>query len=281
MAVRHLVFPNPLIHIGFLGQWNIVILGILLAFFRLVMLAAVVVVPNFLGTVQNYKALQTGTTLLWIALPQVAFSLLAMWLLRRVDPRMILGTGFFVVGLGCVINSRLTSVWAGQTFSLSLLLLAFGFAFAFNGLVAGIILQAFNTGLIKRPVEALTYGGYFQTIRLFGGQLGTALILHLIPLREQIHSNVLVDYANAGNSLALQRFSLLRSGMSIHSDTVTASSQAAALLGLQIRQQSFTLAIADAFHLLAWAALIALLFIALLRREPVQYSDVLQPAKAS
>ena len=276
MIIRRIVSPNPLINIRFLGQWNVVLLGVILVSFRFVMLAAVMVVPNFLGTVQGYKALQTGSTMWWIAFPQIAFGLLAMWLLRRVDVRIILSIGFTVIGLTCVLCSKLSSVWYGGSFYIPLLLFAFGFAFAFNGLVAASVLQAFNLGAMQEPVEALTYSGYFQTLRLFGGEAGTAVLLHFIPSREQFHSNRLVDVANAGNSNALHHFAVLRAGMSLHTDSGEASARAATLFGLQIRQQAFTMAISDAFFLLAVTALGVLLVIALLRPVKMQYGDILR-----
>lgn len=275
MLVRRIVSPNPFINLRFLGQWNVVLLGIVLVSFRFVMLAAVLVIPNFLSTVQGYKALQTGSTMLWIALPQIAFGFFAMWLLRRVDVRLILSIGFTVVGLTCVLCSKVSAVWYGGSFYLPLVAFAFGFAFAFNGLVAASVLQAFNLGVMEKPVEALTYSGYFQTLRLFGGEVGTALLLHFIPVREQFHSNRLVDVANAGNGVALQRFSLLRAGMSLHTDTTQATDRAATLLGLQIRQQAFTLSIADAFQLLAWVALGVLIVVALMRPARIQYRQIL------
>lgn len=275
IVIRRIVSPNPLIDVAFLAQWNIVLLAISLAFFRLLMLAAVVGVPNFLATAQGYKTLQTGSVFFWLALPQIAFSLLAMLLLRWIDTRLLFATGFFIVGIGCLLSSRVTSAWAGENFTPILLVFAFGFAFTFNGLVATIVQQAINVGAMDQPIKALTFSGFFQSARLIGGQLGTAWFLHTLSAREQFHSNVLVNYANAGSAAAQHRFAILRAGMSQHIDISTAAERAAALFGLQLRLQAFTLAIADMFHLLACAALIAMLVIALLKPVRILLRDMI------
>jgi MFS transporter, DHA2 family, multidrug resistance protein len=57
-------------------------------------------------------------------------------------------------------------------------------------------------------------------------------------------------------------------------DKATASRQAGEILGLQIRQQAFTLAITDSFTLVAWAAALCLVVIACMEHVPTQYRQV-------
>jgi DHA2 family multidrug resistance protein len=157
----------------------------------------------------------------------------------------------------------------------SQIILAVGFAFAFNGLVGAIVLQAINTGALNRPIDILTFAGYFQTLRLFGGELGTAFMQHFIPAREQFHSNILGLGVQVGQSATDQRLFTLRGGMASHSTGLAAASErAAGILGLQVRQQAFTLAITDSFMLVAWSVLCVLLVIACMVRVPTQYRQI-------
>jgi DHA2 family multidrug resistance protein len=55
---------------------------------------------------------------------------------------------------------------------------------------------------------------------------------------------------------------------------ITATERAGAILGLQVRQQAFTLAIADSFTLLAWAAACCLFFVVCMGQVPTQYHQV-------
>jgi DHA2 family multidrug resistance protein len=56
--------------------------------------------------------------------------------------------------------------------------------------------------------------------------------------------------------------------------------RASGILGLQVRQQALTLAITDAFMLIAWAALCCLIVVACVSRVPTQFRQVVSAAKA-
>ncbi len=155
-VIRRIRMPNPLIHLGFLARRNTLLLAVTLIFFRFVLLATIIVVPSYLSSVQGFRALQVGPVLLWDALPQCLFGLAAMYLLRYVDARLILTTGFTMIAVACVMNAHLSSAWSGLNFWPSQLVMAIGQAFAFNGLVGSIILEVVNTGALSRPIDALS-----------------------------------------------------------------------------------------------------------------------------
>lgn len=58
------------------------------------------------------------------------------------------------------------------------------------------------------------------------------------------------------------------------SGLTTATGRAAEILGLQVRQQAFTLAITDCFLLVASAAVCCLVVVAGMARVPKQYRQV-------
>ena len=173
--VRRLRMPNPLINFNFLLRRNTLLLGVVLVFFRFILLSTVVLLPSFLGSVKGFLPLQVGPVLLWVALPQCLCGLLAVYLLQYIDARLILASGFALVAIACLMNARLSSAWAGENFWPSQLTLAIGFALAFNGMVGAIVLEVINTGALKRPIDVLTFAGYFQTVRLLGGESGAAV----------------------------------------------------------------------------------------------------------
>ena len=269
-AVRHFVTPNPLVNFKFLARRNTVLLSVVLILFRFVMLATVVGIPSYLASVQGYRPLETGAVLLWVALPQCVLGLLAIYLLKYIDARLILTAGFALVAVACLMNAQLSSVWSGENFRLSQAVMAVGLAFAFNAMVGSIVLEVINTGALTRPVDVLTFAGFFQTARLFGGEAGTALMQHFIPLREQFHSNILGLGVDLGQTATDQRLFGLTAGMASHSAGLTnATGRAGEILNLQIRQQAFTLAIADSFRLVAWAAICCLIIVACMEVFPL------------
>ena len=273
--IRRLRMPNPLVNFKFLARRNTILLGAVLIFFRFVMLATVIAIPSYLSSVQGYLPLQTGPVLLWVALPQCIFGLIAMYLLKYVDARLILTAGFALVAIACVMNAHLSSAWSGSGFLPSQAVMAVGLAFAFNAMVGAIVLEVINTGALNHPIDILTFAGYFQTVRLFGGETGTAFMQHFIPVREQFHSNILGLGVQLGEPATRHRLLGLAAGLASKSPGLTnAAGNAVQILGLQVRQQAFTLAITDSFLLVAWSVVCCLVVVAFMERVPTQYQQV-------
>jgi DHA2 family multidrug resistance protein len=274
-VVRRVRMPNPLINLSFLLRRNTVLLGVVLIFFRFSMLATVVAIPSYLGSVKGYLPLQTGPVMLWVALPQCVCGLLAMYLLKYIDARLILTFGFSLVAVACLLNAHLSSAWSGGNFRLSQGIMAVGLAFAFNAMVGAIILEVVNTGALSRPIDVLTFAGYFQTVRLLGGEMGSTFLQHFLATREQFHSNILGLGVHFGQQATDQRLFGLRAGMLSHSTGLTAATgRAGEILALQVKQQAFTLAITDCFLLVAWSVFCVLLVIACMAPVPTQFRQV-------
>jgi MFS transporter, DHA2 family, multidrug resistance protein len=279
--VRHLVLPNPLINLSFLMRRNTLLLGVVLIFFRFVMLATVVVLPSYLGSVKGYVPLQTGPVLLVVGLPQCICGVLAIYLLKYIDARLIMTAGFTLVAIACLVNAHLSSAWSGANFWTSQWIMAVGLAFAFNAMVGAIILEVVNTGALSRPIDVLTFAGYFQTVRLLGGEMGVAFMQHFLSVREQFHSNILGLGVQLGQAATDQRLLGLSAGMLSRSPgLMTAAGRAGEILGLQVRQQAFTLAITDSFTLVAWSVVCCLIVIACMAPVPTQYRQVIKAAPA-
>jgi DHA2 family multidrug resistance protein len=272
--VRHFLLPNPLINYQFLIHRNTLLLAPILVSFRFIMLATVVSIPSFLGSVRGFLPLQEAPVLLWVALPQLVLGIAAMALMRRIDPRLILTAGFSLVGVACLLDARVTSVWAGSNFGIPQAIMAVGLALAFNSMVGSIVLEILDSGALKRPADVLTFAGFFQVIRLFGGEIGSTFMGHFIAVREQFHSNMLGLYVRLGNGLTDSRLLGLQHAFASDSTGATATGRAAEVLGLQVRQQAYTLAISDSFLLLATCCVACLVVVAFMNKVPTQYRQV-------
>lgn len=272
---RHLIQPNPMINFRFLGQGNTLLLSIALVLFRFVLLSAVVLVPTFLGSAQGYIAEQTGPVLLWVAIPQIFMIVIAIALLARLDSRIILAFGFTVVALACISDAHLSSTWSGISFRGTQLGLAIGEAFAFTGLVGTIILEIMNSGSVNKPIDALTFAGFFQTARLLGGEAGASFVQFFLQSRERFHSNALGLHVQRGGIETAQRVLPLSAGLLPRSGAAdVAGERAVSLLGLTVRGQAFTLAIADSFLVLAYAATACLVVIACMSTLKLQFKQI-------
>jgi DHA2 family multidrug resistance protein len=279
-GVRHFMLPNPLFNFPFLRRRNPILLAVVLIFFRFLLLSAVVVVPSYLANVQGYSNEEVGPVLLWLAIPQVLAGLLAVYLLGRIDNRIILGSGFGLMGLGCLMNAGLSSDWSGANFMVSQLVLSLGEGLAFNGLVGSIVLDILNSGAMSRGIDLLTFAGVFQTVRLFGGEVGSTFMGHFLQIREEFHSNVLGLHLQSGSLAANERIAALTAGMQAQATSPdVAMGRASTLLALTVRKQAFTLAITDCFLLLGCAAVVCLIVIASMGSEKTQYKHMIAALK--
>jgi MFS transporter, DHA2 family, multidrug resistance protein len=273
-VVRHYAQPNPLVNLKFLLHRNTLLLGVVLFFFRFVLLATVVDIPSYLGSVKGFIPQQVGPVLLWVALPQCVCGLIAMFSLRYIDARLLMTFGFGLIAIACLMNAGLTSAWSGANFGPSQAIMALGQAFSFNAMVGAIVLEVLNSGALKRPIDVLTFAAYFQTVRLLGGQMGVALMQRFIAVREQFHSNILGLGVQFGQFATDQRLLGLTAGMRSQSVGPQAAGRAVEILTLQIRQQAYTLAITDAFLLIAWAVVCVFIVIACMAPVDTQYRQV-------
>jgi DHA2 family multidrug resistance protein len=179
-----------------------------------------------------------------------------------------------------MLDAGLTSDWAGSNFYTSQLILATGEGFAFNGLVGSIILDVMNSGVMTRPIQLLNFAGFFQTVRLLGGELGSSFMQYFLQTREQFHSNLLGLNVQIGAAATTQRAQGLAAAMFPQASTSDAAfGRAAELLGLTVRKQAYTLAITDCFWEIAFSALLCLLVVACIRSLDIQYKHVIAAAR--
>jgi DHA2 family multidrug resistance protein len=278
--VRRLRSPNPLVDLPYLRLWNTQLLAILLMFFRFCLLATIIIIPQSLA-VRGFEAYQIGPAVFWTAAPQLLIACVAaLLLLRGIDSRLLFATGFACMALAAVLNAEFTSAWSASNFYRTELLMGVGQSFAFIGLVSTIVLQALFTGGLSKPQSALTFSALFHVVRLLGGQIGVALMTHFIAIREQLHSNLLGLHVQQGNWVDDAAIRQMAAGLFAKSaGPAAATGRAVGLIGARIRLQAYSLAFIDGFHLIAWACVIALLLIALLRKAPLNYQELAYPSE--
>ncbi|HYT22456.1 MAG TPA: MFS transporter [Candidatus Polarisedimenticolia bacterium] len=273
--VRRLRGPNPLVDLPYLRQWNTLLLGLGLILFRFNLLSTIILIPQSLA-IHGFEADQIGPAVIWSAAPLLLTSFIAgLLLLAKFDSRLLMATGFACMGLAACLNADVTSAWSASNYYRTELLMGVGQSFAFIGLVATIVLQGIFSGGLSKPQWILTFSAFFHIIRLFGGQLGAVFMGHYIAHQEKLHSNLVGLHVQGGNWITDGNIRLLTSGLfSKSAGLAAATGRAVGLVSGRLRLQAYTLSFIDGFHLLAWACVIALLLVALLRKSPLNYSDL-------
>ncbi len=280
-VVRHFYRPNPLVNFTFLRRRNTLLLSLVVIVFRFVLLASVVLIPSYLAAVKGYRPEQTGHVLLWLAVPQFLAGLLAVYLLGHVDARLIVSIGFALIAVGCLMDAQISSAWSGTSFDMSQLVLALGEGFAFNGMVGSIVLDILNSGEMTNPSAVLSFGGFFQTIRLFGGEAGSVFIQFSLQSRQVLHFDTLSSRIQGASPAAIARGRGLDLVMHARSTTPDLATARAAILFVgSIRQQAFTLAIMDCFILIACAATGCLFLLACLRPLKTGFKQIIAASNA-
>jgi len=264
--IRRSLSPNPLVNPMFLANRNTMILALSLFSFRFVVLAIALLLPAVLGVTQQYRPLQTGSVLLWLIPPLIIMGYVAARLMRRFDNRLVLATGFVILAGACLLNAQLTSVWAGDNFFVTQIVLGLGFGMAFTALVGSIIQNSFATNALASPMNILTYSSFIHCVRLLGGEVGTAVMNRLISVREQFHSNMIGLHIDAGNWLTSERLAQTAHGLLPNSSgSEEAQARAAALLGSQVKVQAYSLAYSDGYMAIALVAALAIILIACMK----------------
>src|SRR5215510_11408363 len=273
-VIRRWLSPNPMVNPIFLVNRNTIILAAALFAFRFVMLAIAFLLPAVLGVTQGYRPLQTGRVLLWIIPPLVIMGLVAARLMRRFDNRLVLATGFTIVAIACLLNAQLTSTWAGDNFFLTQIVIGSGLAITFTALVGSIVQNAFDAGAMSNPINILTYSSFIHCVRLFGGEVGSAIMQRFVSVREQFHSNIIGLHIDGGYWLTSERLAAIAQGLFPNSaGSEEAQARAALVLGGQVKVQAYALAYSDAYTAIALVAALAIILIAFMKPMKILFDS--------
>ena len=124
--------------------------------------------------------------LAWTGLPQLLLIPLVPRLMKRFDPRLIIGIGFALFAASNFMNIYMTNDYATDQLFWPNIVRALGQALVIAPLsaVATAGIEAENAG---------SASGLFNMMRNLGGAVGIALLQTFLTKREQYHSNVLTQ----------------------------------------------------------------------------------------
>jgi DHA2 family multidrug resistance protein len=268
--VRRCFQPNPLVNLPFLNARNIVILGLGVFTIRFALLAPLAAIPGFLGSIPQYRPIQTGAALAWVAAPQFVLVWVVAIGTAFIQPRIVMATGFATVAVACWMAAHVDSSWAGGSFLVPELMLAAGIAAAFVGLVVNLLMLAVEMGATSNVANTATYSAWMHTMRLLGGEIGAVSFGRFVAVREQLHSNLLGQHVDVGNWITDERLRGVALALAPSSAGLEeAQARSAAIVGGQVRAQALSLAYSDAFLLIAWAIVGYLILLVFLRPSTI------------
>ncbi|GAB4070820.1 MFS transporter [Ancylobacter sonchi] len=259
--INELLHPEPWASAKVLMSRNILLMLGVTVLFTLTSVSNSLLVPNFLDVIGTLRPEQTGELLFGsVALPLIGFTVLAVFLLRRIDARIVLTLGLGAFALASLMATRLTGVWRLDDFVPVTLLQSAGHGLTF---VAIIVIALSNAN----PKRATAFSAYIQVLRLGGAQIGLALMMTWLRIREQVHSHQLGQHVSDGEASVEQAMAALASRFT-PVDAGSAYQRALSSLASLVKQQANVLAYIDGFQLCYWLALAGLLLVALMKAPP-------------
>jgi DHA2 family multidrug resistance protein len=257
-----LTSSKPLLNLRLLFRRNFGF-GVLANFLLGVALyGSVYILPVYLARIQGYNSEQIGMVLAWTGLPQLLLIPLVPQLMKRVDPRIVIGIGFALFAASNFMNIYMTNDYAADQLLWPNVVRAIGQALVFAPLSA-----VATAGIETENAESAS--ALFNMMRNLGGAIGIAALQTLVTKREQYHSNVLMQSVSLFEQATRTRIEQLTQYFTNHGviDRVDAVHRADVAIGKIVQKQAFILAFSDTFYVLG-AALIVALLAGLLLKKP-------------
>jgi DHA2 family multidrug resistance protein len=253
--------PQPVLDVRLLVKRGFAVTIGLNFIFRAGFAFTAFLVPQFLILAQGYRPIEIGRLFLLAVAAQLLIFPLVWWLLRRVERRLVLGSGLLLFGAAALLAAEATPLWAGDQFRLAFLLAALGqVMFLVPNLVAG--------GASLKPADGPTASLMFNATTLGGTSVGIALAREIVTERQKFHFGALAESATAfGQKLGPPDSLAERFASRLGDDPMTAT-QSLSTLATTLRLEAWVLSFNDAFLLLAALLLVSVLGAFLLHRQP-------------
>jgi DHA2 family multidrug resistance protein len=224
---------------------------------------AAYLLPQYLAVSQGFDAQQSGEVVAWTGLPQLLVIPFVPYLMRKIDPRLLVGAGTLIFAASCFMNVRIDPNVASPQLLLPDVIRAVG-----QALVMVPISAVAMVGITNE--EAGDASGLFNMLRSLGGAIGTAAVETFFTKREQYHSFIinahvsLYDLATRTRLAALQHYFLANGS----ANPAAAMTRAINVVGVTIKAQATVMGYADCFGLLGAILVLSVASIALLKRGP-------------
>lgn len=252
---RQLWGDRPFINLRLLASYNFGVASLAMAVFGAATFGLVFLVPNYLSQVQGYNAREIGTSLIAYGLVQLLLAPLLPRLMRWLNAKLLVASGFAIMALGCWLGAHLSADAAKNVIIPSTVV---------RGLGQPLIMVALSVLAVKGldKAQAGSASALISMLRNLGGAVGTALLTQLVSLRERFHSERIGESLTVFDTALQQR---LPTGI------VDAQSPddlgVLALLDQSIRQQAYLMAYSDAFYVACVALAVCAVASLLLRQH--------------
>jgi DHA2 family multidrug resistance protein len=238
---------NPILDVQLLRQRNFATAAFMMFVLGMVLFGTTVLIPQFLQVQLGYTAEQAGKALSAGAIVLVFMMPIVGQLVSRVDPRLLVATGFLATAIALY---HMTVINLGIDFKTAAMMRVY---------------QTVGLAFIFIPINTLSYVGMPPTksnqisgitnlARNIGGSIGISLLSTFLLRLTQKHQVYMSSHTSAGNPIFQQRVAGLTqtfSSQGVPPDQ--ASARAYAMIARMISGQATTLAYIDIISTMAIA----------------------------
>jgi MFS transporter, DHA2 family, multidrug resistance protein len=252
LAIAQMTSKKPIIKLRLLKNRAYASVIFIIVSVGVVLYDIIYVLPQFLGGISNYNALQSGMILALSALPALAVTPVMPRLLGRGNIRVLVASGILCFAASCLLDIHLTAEAGGGDFVLSQLLRGVGQMLAFMPL------NQASVGSVSRE-DTADAAGLFNMARNLGGSIGLALLGVFIDRRTELHADMIRQSVSANSTLLQERLAAQSAFFAGHSgDLVSGNRQAIGQLARQIHQQALVMTYSDCFWILGVGLIVLL-----------------------
>jgi MFS transporter, DHA2 family, multidrug resistance protein len=261
--VNEAIVPEPWASPTVLMSRNVVLVLLTMMTYMVTSLSNTMLVPNFLTAVAGLRPEQVGGLLLfYTALPLIVTVAAAVWLLRRIDARIVVLVGLASFAVAAWMGTRITHEWAPDNFIPMALVQSVGQGLTFTGLLIFVLSNS-------NPARATAFVAYIQVMRLNVIEIAVTAMTTWLRVREQVHSHLIGLHVSAGDSDVAQALGRVTSRLIQHSaDAETALARATTIMVSFVRREANVLSIIDGFEVAFWAAIVGLVLVSLMCAAP-------------
>ncbi|TCT05205.1 DHA2 family efflux MFS transporter permease subunit [Aquabacter spiritensis] len=250
--------PQPVVDLAAYRDRNFAVGSILTFMLGTVLYGLTYLYPLFLAQVRDYNALEIGETVFVTGATMFLFAPIVGILARKLDPRLIIGTGFVCLIVSCFELLPLTKDWGFWELLTPQML---------RGAALMMCMVPINVVALGTlpPAQLKNASGLFNLMRNLGGAVGLAMIVTVLNARWDLHMQRLREQVTWSRPPVLDTLATLTNGFAgrLGGQADLAATKQVALM---VRQQALVMAFADVFLVIALFLCAAAFLVFLVRR---------------
>lgn len=255
---------EPYINLRLCGRRNFGICCFIFFAFGVGVYGTMFIIALYLIQIPQYTATQVSTVIMWIGIPQIVAAPLVLWLLPRVDARLLLGFGCVLFSVSCFLNVDMsfdTGYWELMFINV---IRAVGQPFIM------VVLPIFATSLLE-PANHGSAAAILNMTRDVGGAVGIACLNTGISRRSDFHVDHVSEHVSSYDAETTARLDqLTQHFFAYNGDLQLARDQAVAALNSLVARDATIMAYNDMFFVIGVIFVIGLIVCFFLRKAPAE-----------